>query len=52
MYLVEDLELDEVLVGPLVGALGGNSIENNCFQFWLEKPLEFWLEILYIKEKL
>ena len=30
--------------------LGPNSIEIFWLEFWLEKPLEFWLEISYTKK--
>ena len=32
------------------GLLGPNSIGKFWFEFWLEKPLEFWLEIPYSKK--
>ena len=44
---------------PLIGGairfaapvlLGPNSIENFWLEFWLEKSLEFWLEIPYTKK--
>ena len=38
-----DLEWEEAHQGP-------NSIEKIWLEFWLEKPLEFWLEISYTKK--
>ena len=46
---VQPLCVSDVLMdgdNNLLGLLGPNSIE----KFWLEKPLEFWLEIPYTKK--
>ena len=46
--------LDAVLeaLGKVVGVLGVNSIETFQLEFWLEKSLEFCLEIPHTKKKL
>ena len=48
--VVESAELGSValpapLHSELYARLGPNSIQNFWLEFWLEKPLEFWLEI-------
>ena len=34
-----------LLQSVVIGLLGPNSIEKCWLEFWLEKPLEFWLQI-------
>ena len=53
----EEYELDDLFSGcsscviqPILRTLGPNSIEKFQLEFWLEKPLEFCLEIPYTKK--